>query len=133
VSVIKNYKTIQDGWKKSGNWHPLEGLEDLVFTSPTGKPIRHQTDNKHWRQMLDEQGIPYLQQHSMRHLAISLMISNGEPIEIVRAIAGHSNDVITRAVYTHLDVKSKVGAMESLVSRVFREREKAAGKASEKP
>ena len=133
VSVIKSYKAIQDGWKKSGNWHPLEGLEDLVFTSPTGKPIRHQTDNKHWKKMLEEQGIPYLQQHTMRHLAISLMVSNGEPIEIVRAIAGHSDEVITRAVYTHLDVKSKVGAMESLVDRVFRERERAIGKASEKP
>ena len=68
----------------------------------------------------------------MRHLAISLMVSNGAPIEIVRAIAGHSDEVLTRAVYLHLDVKSKVGAMESLVDRVFREREGAASKASGK-
>ena len=132
VSVIKAYKKIQDSWKKSGNWHPLEGLDDLVFTSATGKPIRHQTDNKHWRLLLEQHGIPYMQQHTMRHLAISLMVSNGAPIEIVRAIAGHSDEVLTRAVYLHLDVKSKVGAMESLVDRVFREREGAASKASGK-
>lgn len=130
VGVIKAYRKIQDSWRESGNWHPLEGLEDLVFTSPTGKPIRHQTDNKHWRLLLEQHRIPYLQQHTMRHLAISLMVSNGAPIEIVRAIAGHSDEVLTRAVYLHLDVKSKVGAMESLVDRVFREREGAATKAS---
>lgn len=133
VEVINRYKKLQNEWKASGDWQPIDGLEDLVFTSPTGKPIRHQTDNKHWKTMLEENGIPYLQQHTMRHLAISLMISNGEPIEIVRAIAGHSDEVITRSVYTHLDVKSKVGALEGLVDRVFRERESAEKKASKRP
>lgn len=128
VSIIKRYRTIQDGWKKSGNWHPVQGLENLVFTSPTGKPIRHQTDNKHWKKMLEEYDLPYLQQHTMRHLAISLMIANGQPIEIVRAIAGHSDEAITRAVYTHLDARSKVETMSGLVDRVFRERDAASYK-----
>ena len=128
VEVINNYKRIQNEWKKSPDWKPLPDLEDLVFTTPTGKPIRHQTDNKHWKKMLEEQNIPYIKQHSMRHLAISLMISNGQPIEIVRAIAGHSDEVITRAVYTHIDVRSKVETMTGLVDRVFRERETKAAK-----
>ena len=128
VTVINNYRKLQDEWKKSPEWQPLPKLEDLVFTSPTGKPIRHQTDNKHWRKMLEENDIPYMQQHTMRHLAISLMISNGQPIEIVRAIAGHSDEVITRAVYTHIDVKSKVETVTGLVDRVFREREAKGGK-----
>lgn len=128
VGVINDYKKMQSDWKKSPEWQPLPGLEDLVFTSSTGKPIRHQQDNKHWKKMLGENDIPYLQQHSMRHLAISLMISNGQPIEIVRAIAGHSDEAITRAVYTHIDVKSKVETMTGLVDRVFRERETKAAK-----
>jgi integrase len=78
--------------------------------------------------MLEENEIPYIKQHAMRHLAISLMISDGQPIEIVRAIAGHSDEVITRAVYTHIDVKSKVDTMTGLVDRVFREREAKAAK-----
>lgn len=134
VAVINDYKKLQDEWKKSPDWQPLPELENLVFTTPTGKPIRHQQDNKHWKKMLEENNIPYMQQHTMRHLAISLMISNGQPIEIVRAIAGHSDEVITRAVYTHIDVKSKVETMTGLVDRVFREREARAGKTwSRKP
>lgn len=131
VDVINDYKKLQNEWRKSSDWKPLAGLEDLVFTSSSGKPIRHQSDNKHWRKMLEENGIPYMQQHTMRHLAISLMVSNGQPIEIVRAVAGHSDEAITRAVYTHIDVKSKVETMSSLVDRVFREREKAAQKPSQ--
>lgn len=123
VAVINVYKKLQDEWKKSPEWQPLPELENLVFTTPVGKPIRHQQDNKHWKKMLEENRIPYMQQHTMRHLAISLMISDGHPIEIVRAIAGHSDEAITRAVYTHIDLKSKVEPMTGLVDRVFRERE----------
>lgn len=134
VDVINDYKKLQNEWKKSHEWQPLPDLEDLVFTSATGKPIRHQTDNKQWKRMLEENEIPYIKQHAMRHLAISLMISDGQPIEIVRAIAGHSDEVITRAVYTHIDVKSKVDTMTGLVDRVFRERDaKQVKTSSEKP
>ncbi len=129
VGIINNYKKKQKEWKSRPTWDPPQGLEDLVFTTETGKPIRHQTDNRQWRKLLEDNNIPHTAQHNMRHLAISLMITNGQPIEIVRAIAGHHADSITRTVYSHVAVQAKVETMEGLVDRIFREREKAAKKA----
>ncbi|MBO1739795.1 site-specific integrase [Leifsonia sp. TF02-11] len=124
LQVIKAYRKIQREWKKSPNWSPDKGLENLVFTMPNGKPIRHTTDNKQWHKLLEDNRIPYIRQHAMRHIAISTMIIQGFPIEIVRAIAGHETEAITRTVYTHIDVKSKVEPMRGLTDEIFKERER---------
>lgn len=128
VEIVNSYRRRQAEWRRSPEWNPRTGLEDLVFTMRTGQPIRHQTDNKQWRKLLEANNIPYTPQHNMRHLAISMMVANGEPIEIVRAIAGHHAVEITRSVYTHLSASSKVKTLEGLVDRVFREREQEAAR-----
>lgn len=124
VKIILAHKARQAELAKRGDWDPLPELDDLVFTSATGKPIRHQTDSKQWAKLLEENRIPFVRQHAMRHLAISLLITNNQPIEIVRAIAGHHSEAITRATYTHVAVSAKVAPMEGLIDRVFRERER---------
>jgi integrase len=131
VEIIKSYRKRQQEWAKTATWKEVDGLENLVFTTKDGKPIRHQTDSRQWSQLLANNNIPFIRQHAMRHLAISLLITNNQPIEIVRAIAGHHSEAITRATYTHVSVGAKVAPMEGLIDRVFRERE-ARGKSSSK-
>lgn len=124
TAIIRKHKQRQDEWKKSPDWKPLEGLEDLAFTTKDGKPIRHQTDNKQWHKLLEENGIPYIRQHAMRHIAISAMIEDGTPIEIVRAYAGHKKEDLTRGTYTHLGAGASKNAVEGLTDNLFRERDK---------
>ena len=129
VKVLTSYKKIQDEWKKADTWNPPKGLENLVFTTQEGKPIRHQTDTKQWRKLLSDHKLPFIRQHAMRHIAISNMVKLGLPIEIIRAIAGHESEAITRATYTHLSAGSKVEAMTAYSDKVFGAREKKALKA----
>jgi integrase len=128
--ILRSYKKKQDSWKKSPNWEPVKGLENLVFTTEKGKPIRHTTDNKQWHILLRQEGlktlkgearkpIPYIRQHAMRHIAISLMIEAGAPMEIVRNYAGHGDEKITRSVYLHLSSKPAEIHVQQLTDNIF--------------
>lgn len=128
VQVMNQYRKLQDSWKKSPEWNPHKGLEDLVFTTSTGKPIRHQTDTKQWRALLERHKLVFVRQHAMRHIAISNLVKLGLPIEIIRSIAGHESEAITRATYTHLSASSKLEAMKAYSDQVFGAREKKAAK-----
>jgi integrase len=122
VEVLLRYKKVQDSWKASPDWNPPKGLENLVFTTQEGMPIRHQTDTKQWRALLENNKLPWIRQHAMRHIAISNMVKLGYPIEIIRSIAGHESEAITRATYTHLSASSKLTAIESYSDLVFAKR-----------
>lgn len=126
AAVFRAHKKRQDAWKKTEVWAPLKGMENLVFTTPEGKPIRHQTDNKQWKALLRDNNIPFVRQHGMRHIAVSMMVKGGAPIEVVRAIAGHHSESLTRAVYLHLGVKDKEGSMSILTTDIYREVDEAA-------
>lgn len=128
VEVLNRHKKLQDTWKKSPEWNPLKGLENLVFTTPEGKPVRHQTDTKQWRALLERHNLPFVRQHAMRHIAISNFVKLGYPLEIIRSIAGHESEAITRATYTHLSASSKLKAIEAYSEQVFGAREKKASK-----
>ena len=123
VKVLLNYKAKQDEWKKSPDWKPAKGLEDLVFTTSKGLPIRHQTDTKQWRKLLEDFGLEFVRQHAMRHLCISNLVKLEQPIEIIRAIAGHESESITRATYTHLSPSSKAGPIKAYADYLFANRD----------
>jgi integrase len=131
VEILKTYKKQQDEWKKLPTWNPPKGLENLVFTTQEGKPIRHQTDTKQWRALLSGLNIEFVRQHAMRHIAISSMVRLGQPIEIIRSIAGHQSEAITRATYTHLSPNSKVETITKFSDLVFHRREKKATSTAE--
>jgi integrase len=132
VEVMLRYKKVQDGWKNSPNWNPKEGLENLVFTTQDGKPIRHQTDTKQWRALLAQNDLTFIRQHAMRHIAISNLVKLGKPMEIIRSIAGHESEAITRATYTHLSANSKLDAITGYSDLVFKKRkEKVKGKSTQ--
>jgi len=132
VKVLREYKKVQNEWKKSENWKPPKGMENLVFTTPDGRPIRHQTDTKQWRALLAGFKLDFVRQHAMRHIAISNMVKLGLPIEIIRSIAGHDSDSVTRSTYTHLSAGTKAPAITSYADIVFKERDKAEKKKSGK-
>jgi len=124
VQILLNYKKQQDEWKKSPDWNPPEGMENLVFTTRDGKPIRHQTDTKQWRAMLKSFDLDFVRQHAMRHIAISAMVKIGQPIEIIRTIAGHQSEAITRATYTHVSASTKMQVISAFADFIFDDKER---------
>ena len=80
-----------------------EDGNSLVFTTPSGKPLRNSNfRNRVWKPTLERAGLPtYLRVHDLRHTAASLMIAEGAPITLVQRQLGHSSVVVTQR-YSHL-------------------------------
>jgi integrase len=79
-------------------------LRALVFTSPTGKPIRHGWFyTRVWKTALEEAGLPNdVRIHDLRHTSASLLISQGVHPRAVQAHLGHSSIAVTMDRYGHL-------------------------------
>lgn len=47
-------------------------------------------------------GFKHIPPHSLRHTSITMQLKAGVPIKAVSTRAGHANENITLAIYTHL-------------------------------
>jgi integrase len=98
------YKRQQDGWKKTSEWAPRAGMEDLVLTSETGTPIYQTKANELWHELsekyfsakkLSSFGITDFTEHGMRHLAASYIVANTPDLLIAGKLLGHTSQTMT--------------------------------------
>lgn len=131
VEILRRWKKIQAGWKKTEEWKPYPHLSNLVFTTKTGKPLRQQEDSIAWIELVasaftgddeESQHIRTLRQYSLRHLAITRMLRGGGKLAVVSEIAGHASVSITHEVYGHLDISDRVEPLQVVAEKTLRER-----------
>jgi integrase len=103
ADALRRHKALQDEWKKSPDWKETPGLENLVFTTKLGTPLRHQQDTKDWRRICETLNLGDLRGHTARHFAATTMAARGVPLTTIGAIIGHASETITRLIYTHPD------------------------------
>jgi integrase len=81
------------------------GLEPdaLVFTSPTGAPLRYRNFMRRvWRPTLEHLQLPYVGVHVLRHSAAAALIQSGASATAVQKILGHRSAAFTLTVYGHI-------------------------------
>jgi integrase len=80
-----------------------KALDDLVFTSPEGGPLRA---GNFRRRIFDRAaasvGLDGLTPHELRHTAASLMIASGATVKAVQAALGHASATLTLDTYADL-------------------------------
>jgi len=75
----------------------------LVFTSPTGGPVKRNSFNKVWRTAVLKARAPAgARHHDLRHFYASLLIRYGESVKVVQARLGHASAVETLNTYSHM-------------------------------
>jgi integrase len=81
-------------------WHD----NDLVFCHENGDP--YTSDQLNWRfsKMTRRAGIGRWHAHEGRHTAVSIMSSNGVPIQDISDTVGHKSTHVTETVYRHVIV-----------------------------
>lgn len=81
-----------------------KGLEDLVFTAPSGGHLREQSAKNHgwYARALRDSGVPTLTCHDLRHTAASIAISSGANVKAVQRMLGHKNAAMTLDTYADL-------------------------------
>ncbi|MFD8478187.1 tyrosine-type recombinase/integrase [Kitasatospora sp. NPDC059673] len=95
--------------------HPDGRLEGLVFSKPTGAPLRPQWVLNQLRKRTTEAGLPRIGLHDLRHTAASIMIAEGIPLAIVSKTLRRSTLATTINLYGHLFKDSADQAVEALV------------------
>ncbi|MCI1914613.1 MAG: site-specific integrase [Bifidobacteriaceae bacterium] len=79
---------------------------DLVFTDPSGKPLRPQSvgpSAKGWyKHALKEAGLPLLPPHDLRHTAASIAVSSGANVKQIQLMFGHESAAMTLDTYADL-------------------------------
>lgn len=110
-----SHHLAQQRFRLSDSFDPIKGMETLTFTSKTGKPRKHQADNKAWRELLDELGLDHIRGHVARHITVSILAEQNVPASIIKLIVGHS-DEIAQQTYTHLSSEAMRKPLQNLGS-----------------
>ena len=127
LELLQQHKKKQEREKEAlgDNWCPVEGGEDLVFTTKNGGPVRGlnvaETLNNYVKNInkkeealaqAENREPVYFERitpHTLRHTFATRAFESGIPPKVVQNILGHSSLEMTMDLYTHVteDVQSK--------------------------
>lgn len=79
----------------------LQRKQGLIFTTSSGKPISPRNLIRHFKQTIEEAGLPDLTVHGLRHSHASLLLAGGENPKLVQERLGHSTISLTLDLYSH--------------------------------
>lgn len=108
------------------------GPDELLFPAPrSSKYLRspnkaslnragEKVKPKWWEKALDENDIPYMSPHDLRHTAASLAVSAGANVKALQAMLGHTSAALTLDTYADLfddDLDAVGTSLEALRAR----------------
>lgn len=129
---LKKHKIKQNTHKmKIANvWQPAEGMENLVFTTETGRPINSQYIRKNMdyivkkinkeevkKAQLEDRGpviFKRITPHALRHSFATRAFESGMKPKTVQEILGHSSLAMTMDLYTHVTDDTKEEEMQKM-------------------
>ena len=89
---------------------------DFVFKRGDGQPLAPSAPCKWLRKFCTREGLRYVEPHSFRHLAASLMIDSGASVKTVQTCLGHSDAGTTLNIYAHAFAKAQAKASKAVAS-----------------
>ena len=78
------------------------GKCEYLIRNAWGEPPSSSWCDKHMQALVQDNNLPHITVHGLRHTYASMLISEGVPISEVSAQLGHASVDITLRVYTHL-------------------------------
>lgn len=99
---------------------PFTG-EQRVICKKDGLPFLPKSFTRKWAETLKKYDLRHIKLHGTRHSAISWLLSQGVPLHIVQARAGHQDPKITLSVYSHIAKDDEGMVADLLDSKLFRE------------
>jgi integrase len=111
IIVLAEHKERQEGIRTMIGI-PLR-QDDLVFSTPEGKPLRPNTVSRAWQMLAARAGLRVIRLHDARHTHASLMLKQGVHPKIVQERLGHASIQITLDTYSHVAPGLQEAAAES--------------------
>jgi integrase len=100
IAALKAHKARQDRERREAGeaWQET----NLVFCHEDGTPYTSDALNWRFSKMTRKAGIGHWHAHEGRHTAVSIMSSNGVPIQEISDTVGHKSTHVTETVYRHV-------------------------------
>ena len=105
------------------------GASDVIFTTPSGRPIDSDKLAKQFKSILEQAGLPLIRLYDLRHTGATLALAAGVPPKVVSEQLGHASAAFTLDIYSHVlphmqeEAAAKVEAVltkRSITRRVHR-------------
>lgn len=93
-------------------------LDDYVFQSRNGTPVRANQVERNWKKILILTGIPHKKFHTLRHTHATQLLANGVPIIEVSKRLGHSKVSHTLDLYGHA-IPGYDASLPDKISKIF--------------
>jgi integrase len=111
VAISKDFAERLAAWRVSCGGERAAGY---VWPGNDGKPMNAHSPNQSLTRVLrrarlvDQDGVPLVTPHGLRHTAASLMLAASVPLIVVSRQLGHANPNVTAQVYAHLLADSQL-------------------------
>lgn len=89
-------------------------LNEYVFTWPDGRLLTPDYISRRFSRLLEENMLPHIRFHDLRHTTASLMLANKMDLQRVQEWLGHGEIGTTIDIYGHLDFSSKCETSNNL-------------------
>ena len=97
------------------NGYNQEFLE-YVWVDDIGKLVNPNTITSHFKTFLEQNGLPHIRFHELRHSCASLLIACGVSLKEIQEWLGHSAISTTADIYSHLNYSSKLNVANTLTN-----------------
>ena len=116
ITALAKHKTMQDRERAAAGraWQD----NNLVFCHEDGSMFSSRALNWRFSRMTKKAGIGHWHAHEGRHTAVSIMSSNGVPIQDISDTVGHKSTHVTETVYRHVIVP-KIRGGATVMDSVF--------------
>jgi site-specific recombinase XerD len=87
---------------------------ELVFTTPTGRPLDPANLTRRFRSFLDRAGLRRICFHDLRHSTATLLLEQGVDLVVIKELLGHAHIGVTAGVYAHVRLRLQRQAIDAL-------------------
>ena len=93
-------------------------FDDYIYVFENGDLVRPNWVTACFKRLLDDNNMPHIRFHDLRHSCATLLRHQGVPMEDISKWLGHSNLLTTEQVYAHYDDMKKSTTLKALSSAV---------------
>ncbi|RDY28326.1 site-specific integrase [Romboutsia weinsteinii] len=127
IRTISSPKEIMDmlkDYKKKYIELKLKGLikteKNLIFFDKNNKPIAQDVISKKFSRLLNDNDLPHIRFHDLRHSHVTLLINSKVPIRVISERVGHSNINTTLNTYSHVLKEMDKEASDKISESLFK-------------